>query len=65
MVPTEEITEDYTYRVEQYEEMGFTLEEATKLAEAKDEMGFTVWPGYVKQAIAKGCTHPMALRIWA
>jgi hypothetical protein len=62
--PEPEITEIYSYRVERFEELGFTLKEAKQLAAAKDSKGVPVWPGYVKQAIDAGTTHVTAVRVF-
>lgn len=59
-----EVTGVDAYRIEQFEEMGFTTKEAQKLAGARDEVGFPVYPGKVKKMIAAGCGHVLAIEIF-
>jgi hypothetical protein len=58
-----EVTEQYAYRVERFEELGFTTKEAKQLADAKDGI-LPVWPGRVKKMLDAGCGHRTAVRIF-
>jgi hypothetical protein len=52
------------YRVEQFEDMGFTHLEAAKLADAKDAKGILVRPDAVQTVLDQGCHPRLALRIF-
>lgn len=58
-----EVTETYAYRVERFEELGFTLKEARALAAARDGVQL-LWPGRVKKMLDNGCKHVVAVRIF-
>ena len=53
------------FRVERFEEIGFTHKEASELADSKDDLGFDLGHRKVKRALDKGCSHKMAMRIFA
>lgn len=59
-----DVTESYAYRVQRFEELGFTLKEAKALADARDGIA-PVWPGRVKKMLDAGCNHVTAVRIFA
>lgn len=53
-----------SFRIEQYEEMRFTSKEAESLADAKGDKGFPLDYKKVRKALADGCSHKMAVRIF-
>lgn len=64
---TEAKTEEevvFEYRVEQFAELGFSVEESKALADARSSDGTPVHPPNVARALEAGCTHTMALRIF-
>lgn len=52
------------YRVEQFEDMGFTHRESGKLANAKDSDGILVRPDRVQKVLDQGCHPRLVLRIF-
>jgi hypothetical protein len=52
------------YRIEQYEEMGFTKKESEQLADAKQADKFDLDYRKVKRAIEAGCGHKKAVYLF-
>lgn len=52
------------YRIERYEEMGFTCKEAGQLADAKQADGFDLDYRRVQRAINGGCGHKRAVYLF-
>jgi len=57
--------EIHEYRVERFEDMGFTPKEAVRLANMTDSKGFPIDWHSVKKAIDAGCGHVKALWIFS
>lgn len=55
----------YVNRVERYLHMGFSEVDAHRLAVVQDEAGFYLYHGDVAKHLAAGCTHDLALAIYA
>jgi hypothetical protein len=51
-------------RIEAFEELSFTFEEAKRLAVAKNSDGFPIRIYEVEKALKGGCKHAMAVRIF-
>lgn len=54
----------YEFRVSEFTEMGFRKSEAIALAQSKDETGYPLDIHKVRRALAQGCTHMQAWRIF-
>jgi hypothetical protein len=55
----------YGHRFDRFTELGFSEASAQILADAKDRLGFPLYWGVVAKSLAAGCTHEMALVIFA
>jgi hypothetical protein len=53
------------FRIERYEDLRFTLREAETLADAKGDDGTALDWHRVKKMIDQGCSHRLAVRIFA
>lgn len=63
-MPAEQTEDVRTYRTAEFRAMGFTWREAEQMAQASDHNGY-VDIHAVRKALADGCSHRQALRIWA
>jgi hypothetical protein len=52
------------YRIERYEELGFSHLESEKLADALGPKGFALDWHKVQKSMAGGCTHRQAIKIY-
>jgi hypothetical protein len=52
------------YRIDRYEEIGFTLKESESLADATGHKGFPLNWHSVKKSVDGGCSHRLALKIY-
>lgn len=53
------------YRIERFEDMGFTGKEAERMADMTDSKGFPIDWHSVKRAIDAGCGHVKAMWIFS
>jgi len=52
------------WRIERFESMGFSYQEAVALADSRDRMGVHVYWGNVKQALDSGASHVDVLEVF-